>query len=205
MNDKYAVITVGKFEQSKRDEIMSKLPDLLSVSRDAGSSRAVFGTIMTGLEAGSAIMVQFFEELAKLESVYAAFAQSKAYSEVMASGLKITMRNITTTDLNFAFSDNPNLKYSVMTRAVGTGKPQDLSKLIEEAAGLFKENGAQTLRFGRLMTGSNAGDYLLGVSYSSMSEIEKTYDAIATSHIAKKVYAKLEVNRRGIFQIGGLK
>ena len=70
---------------------------------------------------------------------------------------------------------------------------------------MFKDNGAKTLRFGRIMTGENTGDYLLGVSYSSMTDIEKTYDAIAESEDAKKVYSLLGINQRGIIRVAGVK
>ena len=57
----------------------------------------------------------------------------------------------------------------------------DIMELMAQAAPLFEESGAQTFRFARLMTGNNAGDFLLGVGYPSMAEIEATYDAIGSS------------------------
>ena len=48
------------------------------------------------------------------------------------------------------------------------------------------------------MTGNNAGDFLLGVTYPSMSEIEATYDAIASNPVAAKIYNALDVNLRTI-------
>ena len=37
------------------------------------------------------------------------------------------------------------------------------------------------LRYGTLVTGSNAGKRLLGVTYPSMDAIEKTYDGLRAS------------------------
>ena len=73
--------------------------------------------------------------------------------------------------------------------------------LIAEAAPMFAETGAQTFRFARIMTGNNAGDFLLGVTYPSMIEIEATYDAIGTSPVASKIYASLDVNLRTIIRV----
>ena len=205
MADKYAVITLAKMEASDRVDVMSNLPDLADISRDAGSTRVLFGTLMTGLNTGSAIMIQFFEELNKLESVYSAFSDSKSYQELMTGSLSITRRNIISLDLSYSFDYAPSLKYTVMSQAVGCGSQKDITNSMDEAVHLFKDNGAKTLRFGRIMTGENTGDYLLGVSYSSMADIEKTYDAIAESEDAKKVYSLLGINQRGIIQVAGVK
>ena len=51
------------------------------------------------------------------------------------------------------------------------------------------------------MTGNNAGDFLLGVTYPSITEIETTYDAIGKSPVASKIYASLDVNLRTIIKI----
>ena len=56
-------------------------------------------------------------------------------------------------------------------------------------------------RFARIMTGNNAGDFLLGVTYPSMSEIEATYDAIASNPVAAKIYNALDVNLRTIIKV----
>jgi len=115
MADKYAVITLAKMEASNRVDVMSKLPDLADVSRDAGSTRVLFGTLMTGLNTGSAIMIQFFEELNKLESVYSAFSESYSYQELITGSLSITRRNIISLDLSYSFDYAPSLKYTVMS------------------------------------------------------------------------------------------
>ena len=73
--------------------------------------------------------------------------------------------------------------------------------MMAQAAPLFEENGAQTFRFAQLMTGSNAGDFLLGVGYPSMAEIEATYDAIGSSLIASSIYEALDVNVRTIIKV----
>ena len=72
-----------------------------------------------------------------------------------------------------------------------------------KSAPLFSENGAQTFRLARLMTGNNAGDFLLGVTYPSMAAIEATYDALGASPVVAKVYESMDVNARGIIRVRG--
>ena len=119
MADKYAVITLAKMEAANRLNVMSKLPGLADVSRAAGSTRVLFGTLMTGLNTGSAIMIQFFEELNKLESVYSAFSESQSYQDLTTGSLSITRRNIISLNLSYSFDYAPSLKYTVMSQAVG--------------------------------------------------------------------------------------
>ena len=83
---------------------------------------------------------------------------------------------------------NSNLKNQIMD-------------MMAEAAPMFAKTGAQTFRFARIMTGNNAGDFLLGVTYPSMTEIEATYDALGTSPVASKIYASLDVNLRTIIKV----
>ena len=73
--------------------------------------------------------------------------------------------------------------------------------LVANAAPIFADSGAQTFRLARLMTGNSTGDFLLGVSYPSMAEIERTYNALGTSPVAAKIYSALDVNLRTIVKV----
>ncbi|MDG1420262.1 MAG: hypothetical protein P8Q29_05045, partial [Tateyamaria sp.] len=92
-------------------------------------------------------------------------------------------------------------KYVILTRGKSQISQPDLMKLMAEASPMFAETGAQTFRFARIMTGNNTGDFLLGVTYPSMSEIEATYDAIASNLVAAKIYNALDVNLRTIIKV----
>ena len=72
---------------------------------------------------------------------------------------------------------------------------------INDTASCFKENGAITLRFGNLLTGSNVGNYLLGVGYPSMEAIEKTYDELLNHSSYKELMSFAKVNMRNIIKI----
>jgi hypothetical protein len=68
---------------------------------------------------------------------------------------------------------------------------------------LFEDNGAMVLRYGTIMTGSDAGSRLLGVGYPSMDAIEKTYDALRASKGYMDIIADIELDFRNIFRYAG--
>ena len=204
MAENFYVNTVGAVSASKLSEAVALGKELAKESTAAGSERASIGTIMTGNSAGSVVFQQFLNSLDDFANIMDAFAASSTYAKIMGTGLKVTMRNIAKfCDVPFDAPSNPNRKYVILTRGTSHIPQQDLMDLMAHAAPLFSEHGAQTFRFARIMTGNNAGDFLLGVTYPSMAEIEATYDAIGTSPIAAKIYAALDVNLRNIIKIQG--
>lgn len=159
---------------------------------------------MTGNNAGSVVFQQFFQSLNDFANVMDAFATSDTYGKIMGTGLTVTMRNIAKfCDVPFDAPANPERKYVVLTRGKSHISQPDLMDLMSEASPMFAETGAQTFRFARIMTGNNADDFLLGVTYPSMAEIETTYDAIASNPIAAKIYDALDVNLRTIIKVQG--
>ena len=204
MAENFYVNTVGKVAPTKLAEVIDLGKSLAQESRAAGSERASIGTIMTGNNAGGVVFQQFFNSLDNFASVMDAFANSGTYEKIMLTGLKVTMRNIAKfCDVSFAGPANPTRKYVVLTRGTSHISQTELMDMIAGAAPMFAETGAQTFRFARIMTGNNAGDFLLGVTYPSMAEIEATYDALASSPVAAKIYASLDVNLRTIIKVQG--
>ena len=206
MAEKYYVNTVGNVPANNLSEAISIGAIIAEESKAAGAERASVGTIMTGGNSGSVVFQQFFNSLDDFANVMDGFATSTAYRRIMETGLKVTMRNIAKfCDVPFTTLENPKRKYVVITRGTSHIPQPDLMDLMAEAAPMFAASGAQTFRFARIMTGSNAGDFLLGVTYPSMSEIESTYDAIGTSPVAGKIYNALDVNLRTIIKIHSTK
>jgi hypothetical protein len=159
---------------------------------------------MTGNNAGSVVFQQFFQSLNDFENVMDVFSTSVTYGKIMGTGLTVTMRNIAKfCDVPFDAPASPQRKYVILTRGKSHISQPELMELMAEASPMFAETGAQTFRFARIMTGNNAGDFLLGVTYPSMSEIEGTYDAIASNPIAAKIYDALDVNLRTIIKVQG--
>jgi len=204
MSENFYVNTVGAVPAGKLSEAVSLGVTLAEESSAAGSTRASVGTIMTGNNAGSVVFQQFFQSLNDFANVMDAFATSDTYGKIMGTGLTVTMRNIAKfCDVPFDAPANPQRKYVVLTRGKSHISQPDLMDLMSEASPMFAETGAQTFRFARIMTGNNAGDFLLGVTYPSMAEIETTYDAIASNPIAAKIYDALDVNLRTIIKVQG--
>ena len=204
MSENFYVNTVGAVPATKLSNAVSLGVKLAEESKAAGSTRASVGTIMTGSNAGSVVFQQFFQSLNDFANVMDAFATSDTYGKIMGTGLTVTMRNIAKfCDVPFDAPANPQRKYVVLTRGKSHISQPDLMDLMSEASPMFAETGAQTFRFARIMTGNNAGDFLLGVTYPSMAEIETTYDAIASNPIAAKIYDALDVNLRTIIKVQG--
>jgi len=202
MSENFYVNTVGAVPAGKLSEAVSLGVTLAEESKAAGSTRASVGTIMTGNNAGSVVFQQFFQSLNDFANVMDAFATSDTYGKIMGTGLTVTMRNIAKfCDVPFDAPTNPQRKYVILTRGKSHISQPELMELMAEASPMFAETGAQTFRFARIMTGNNAGDFLLGVTYPSMSEIEATYDAIASNPIAAKIYNALDVNLRTIIKV----
>ena len=202
MSENFYVNTVGAVPAGKLSEAVSLGVKLAEESSAAGSTRASVGTIMTGNNAGSVVFQQFFQSLNDFANVMDAFATSDTYGKIMGTGLTVTMRNIAKfCDVPFDAPTNPQRKYVILTRGKSHISQPELMELMAEASPMFAETGAQTFRFARIMTGNNAGDFLLGVTYPSMSEIEATYDAIASNPIAAKIYNALDVNLRTIIKV----
>ena len=204
MSENFYVNTVGAVPPSKLSEAVSLGVTLAEESKAAGSTRASVGTIMTGNNAGSVVFQQFFQSLNDFENVMDVFSTSVTYGKIMGTGLTVTMRNIAKfCDVPFDAPASPQRKYVILTRGKSHISQPELMELMAEASPMFAETGAQTFRFARIMTGNNAGDFLLGVTYPSMSEIEGTYDAIASNPIAAKIYDALDVNLRTIIKVQG--
>ena len=202
MSENFYVNTVGAVPATKLSKAVSLGVKLAEESKAAGSTRASVGTIMTGSNAGSVVFQQFFQSLNDFANVMDAFATSDTYEKIMGTGLTVTMRNIAKfCDVPFDAPANPQRKYVILTRGKSHVSQPELMELMAEASPMFAETGAQTFRFARIMTGNNAGDFLLGVTYPSMSEIEATYDAIASNPIAAKIYNALDVNLRTIIKV----
>ena len=62
--------------------------------------------------------------------------------------------------------------------AVNSADSNFIFEGMSQVSNVFANNIVLTLRFEPLVTGSNAGKFLLGVSSPSMDSIEKTYDVL---------------------------
>ena len=203
-NTNYVIMTVASVDFSYR-ETMAKL--MSSYSKDliakAGAKGTRFGSIGTGEHAGSMLFVQFYDDLNGYQKGLEMQGNSSQFKEIMSSGkANIYLRNIATS-LQTKFEQSAeHTKYIVMTRAEASMSDKEkFLDCVNDTSSCFKDNGALTLRFGNLLTGSNVGNYLLGVGYPSMEAIEKTYDELSANSSYKKLMSFAKVNMRNIIKI----
>ena len=170
---------------------------------NAGAKGTRFGSIGTGEHAGGLIFIQFYDDLNGYQKAIDFQSTSQIFKEIMNSGkANIYLRNIATSLPTKFENSNEHPKYIVITRAEAAMSDKDkFLNCINDTASCFKENGAITLRFGNLLTGSNVGNYLLGVGYPSMEAIEKTYDELLTHSSYKELMTFAKVNMRNIIKI----
>ncbi len=203
-NTNYVIMTVASVDFSYR-ETMAKL--MSSYSNDliakAGAKGTRFGSIGTGEHAGSLLFVQFYDDLNGYQKGLELQGNSSQFKEIMSSGkANIYLRNIATSLQTKFEQSSEHPKYIVMTRAEASMSDKEkFLDCVNDTSSCFKDNGALTLRFGNLLTGSNVGNYLLGVGYPSMEAIEKTYDELSANSSYKKLMTFAKVNMRNIIKI----
>ena len=197
----YFVITVAKTDpayfNTAVEQASSVIDDLKS---KAGAVTVTLGRIGTGEHAGGVALFQSYESLSGFEKALDIYASSSDYQAMMASGkVQVVMRNILKLhSVPFDQNANDTMKYIVLTRA---SAPASSVETIAELAPVFADNGAMTLRFGTLATGSNAGNRLLGVTYPSMDAIEKTYDALGANASYQAALSTFDINYRVIIRV----
>ena len=203
-NTNYVIMTVASVDFSYR-ETMAKL--MSSYSKDliakAGAKGTRFGSIGTGEHAWSLLFVQFYDDLNGYQKGLELQGNSSQFKEIMSSGkANIYLRNIATSLQTKFEQSSEHPKYIVMTRAEASMSDKEkFLDCVNDTSSCFKDNGALTLRFGNLLTGSNVGNYLLGVGYPSMEAIEKTYDELSANSSYKKLMTFAKVNMRNIIKI----
>jgi hypothetical protein len=197
----YFVITVAKTEpdyfNTAVEQASSVIDDLKS---KAGAITVTLGRIATGEQAGSVALFQSYESLSGFDKAMDVYAASSDYQAMMASGkVQVVMRNILKLhSVPFEQNTSDTMKFAVLTRA---SAPASSVETITQLAPVFAVNGAMTLRFGTIVTGSNAGNQLLGVTYPSMDAIEKTYDALGANADYQAALGSFNINLRVIIRI----
>jgi len=203
MSAKYMVVTVATCEQNYVKEALDHVGTFVGELKDqANCVGARYGVVGTGMDAGSLILFQSYAELGDVDQMFNVYSASDAYQAVINSGkLGVTLRNIV--KLEDVALSNPSTEtpsYGVVTLMSAPGLTG------ERANGfvpIFEQNGAMLLRYGTLVTGSNAGKRLLGVTYPSMDAIEKTYDGLRASSDYQALPSEISLERREIVRFVG--
>lgn len=203
MTASYMLMTVAACEPAYVEEALGHVGTFVGELKEkANCVGARYGVVGTGTDAGSLGLFQSYSGLGDVEKVFDVYANSAAYQAVIASGkLSVTLRNIVKLEdvgLSNPSADKPS--YGVVTLVSGA------ALTAERARGLvpiFEQSGAMLMRFGTLITGSNAGKKVVAATYPSMDAIEKTYDGLRASADYQSLQTEVKVERREIVRIVG--
>jgi hypothetical protein len=203
MTANYMVITAASGQPSYIQEALEHLGPLVrELKEKAGCVGARYGTMGTGADAGSLALFQSYAGLADIEKVFNVYATSSAYQKIMTSGkLTVTLRNIV--KLEDVQLSNPSMdtpKYGVVTVL---DAPTLTNERIKDLMPVFEQSGAILMRYGALITGSNAGKRVAAVAYPSMDAIEKSYDGLRASGDYQKLMNEATLVRRDIVRFAG--
>jgi hypothetical protein len=203
MNANYMVITIAACEPSYAQEALGHVGTLVGELLDrANCVGARYGVMGTGMDAGSLVLFQSYAGLGDIEKVFEVYAASDAYQTIINSGkISVTLRNIVKLeDVQLSSPSAETPSYGVLTLASGSSITAEHMK---DFVPIFDQNGAMLMRFGTLITGSNAGKRLLGVTYPSMDAIEKTYDSLRANAGYQSLLSEIKLERREIVRFVG--
>ena len=200
-NINYFVLTVADCEADYRNTMVRHVKMVGQELLDkAGAIRVRVGVIETGDNPGGVLLVQGYEGIDGLEKALNVYSNSAAYAEFSASGkVQIRLRNLVRTHpVAFQAKGRGDPKYTVLTRASSSDPMLDNMSTM---AKVFEEAGACTLAYGSIITGSNVGDRLLGITYPSMSAIESAYDTLASDPDYQALLKDININMRQIVRL----
>ena len=197
----YFVLTLADCEADYRNTMVGHVKTVAQELLDnAGAIRVRVGVVATGDNPGGVLLVQGYEGIDGLEKALDVYSNSAAYTEFVASGkVQIRLRNLVRTHpVAFKANGSSDPKYLVLTRASSSDPMLDsVSKL----AKVFEDAGACTLAYGTIITGSNVGNRLLGITYPSMSAIESAYDTLVSDSDYQALVQDVDINMRQIVRL----
>lgn len=206
-NPKFIAITAATCPAANKSAALEDMAHFAQDCRQNGAARVTYGSIMSGRYPGALLFVQFFEEMSGFEEVMNMIPKSAAYSRLIDKhAVAPFARNVFQgKSINFDPKLEPTPQYLMLTRAKRRSMDEaTMLDLMNRSASVFKSSGAQTMRLGQTLTGSDLGTYMLGVTYPDMSAIEKTYDALAKNPEFQQLINGLEIDMRSITKISGI-
>ena len=198
----HLVMTRAKVTPDYRDTAISNLKQVKKISETHGAKLVRIAAQTSGSHVGSLMMLQFFENMADVESVYDAFSETPIYSKTMQSGkFDITHRALLKIHLELGeASSSDDLKYLVITN--GTAETPELDA-ITKFADVLLSNGAVTARYGSFFVGdqANGKTHLFGATYTSLSTMQTAYEAVMQNDAASALYKVVSVQKRQILRL----
>ena len=200
-NINYFVLTVADCDADYTSTMVGHVKTLAQeLLDDAGAIRVRVGVVSTGDNPGAVLLVQGYERIDGFEKALDVYAKSSAYASFVASGkVRIRLRNIVRThSVAFDAKGSGDAKYIVLTRG---SSADPMLENMAELAKVFEDAGACTLAYGTVITGSNVGNRLLGITYPSMSAIESAYDELASNTAYQSLIGDIDINMRQIVRL----
>ena len=196
----YAVISRAKVTGDFREAAISAMRQWKEISLANGSQAVRMGIIQSGSNVGALMAIQFFEDMAGIESAYDAILEAAITKKTVESGkFQMIGRGMVKNYLQFG-TPGEDAKYIVLT--LGTGDDPALDT-ITKFADVLTANGANSGRYGQFVVGDNATGkkYLFGASYPSLSSVQSAYDAAVADGIATDLYKLISVEKRQIVRL----
>ncbi len=198
----FAAITMAKVDPDYKSTAIQNLMKIKHVSLSGGAKRVRLALMQSGSSVGQLVMLQFFDNMAKAESVYDAFHSDPTYSETMDSGkFEITRRGLMKIHLEGGnFSSAEKLKYLSLT--IGTADGPQIDK-ISQFADVLTANGAITAAYGTSFIGDYADGktHIFGATYASLNAMQNAYDAVVKDGAAAELYKVVSVQRRQLLRL----
>ena len=203
----FVAITAANCPPAKRAAALADMASFAGDCREHGAERVTFGSVISGRFPGALVFVQFFSGLDKFESVVNNMPHSDAYKRLLDDH-EVTpfARNVLKAKpIDFEPTLEPMPNYLMLTRAHRHAFDEpEMINLMNKVAPVFKSAGAQTMRMGQTLTGSDLGTYMLGVTYPDMSAIERTYQALGENSDFATLMNGMDVDMRSISRIAGI-
>jgi hypothetical protein len=197
----YCVITIAKCNAAFMDKALDLTEGFKNeIERKANPISIRYGVMSTGQHAGTIAFFQNYFSLSDFEKSFAVYQAASDYQALFNSGnASVILRDIVKyVDIPFEQKTSAEAKYLVLTEVSGK---ESMESEISAVAPIFLKGGALTYRLANVITGNNVGNQLLGVSYSSMTDIENVYDLLADDKTYKGLLNKVDVNMRNIIRL----
>ena len=194
----FCTISSAKPKAGYAATAIEKIKILSEFSKANGAIHADVGAIQTGLNAGSILLIQFFETMADIEKVYDKMPTQPVYEELFSTGnMELTGRGIARI-LHRESVSSVDPKYMVLTKFSSENEMLDEAKKV---MGIFMANGALSCGYATIGAGDSVGDRLMGVRYPSLDAIQKAYEAVREDADYKSALSSAELHSRNILRL----
>ena len=198
----YCITTVAECQSKCLPRNLELCRQLKTYLEDKVTNTLIyFGVLTTGNYAGALAYFENYSTLRDFEQAFEIY-QDSSYYQRLFDGETTSIKSsnfIKYSPVSYEQDLKVKGRYLVLTR-VKTDRSMLTS--INKLAPIFSGTGALTYRLGSIITGENAGNELLAVSYRSMEQIEKAYDLLANNSDYIHLVNNVTVNSRNIVKLG---